>query len=158
MTPACRVLDFLRVGYTVHPYDRDPATTSFGEEAAAALGVDEDRIFKTLMTTLDTGELVVAIVPVSSMLDLKALAAAMGTKKASMATVEAAERSSGYVAGGISPFGQRTPRRTAIDEIATFSNTIFVSGGRRGLDIEVAPADLITVTASVVAPIAAPSS
>lgn len=156
MTPACRVLDSLGIEYTVHPYDHDPTVTSFGDEAAAALQVETDRIFKTLMATLDTGELIVAIVPVSAMLDLKALAAAMGTKKATMAAVDVAERSSGYVAGGISPFGQRTQRRTVLDEIATLSESIFVSGGRRGLDIEVSPDDLITVTSSTVAAIASP--
>ena len=141
MTPASRVLDAVGVEYTVHPYDHDPKAASFGQEAAQALGVEPDRVFKTLMAELDSGEFVVAIVPVSGMLDLKALAAHLGAKKASMAPVAAAERSSGYVAGGISPFGQRTQRRTIIDEIAFASDTIFVSGGRRGLDIEVSPDD-----------------
>lgn len=158
MTPACRVLDSLGVEYTLHPYEHDPNTPSYGDEAAAALGVEDDRIFKTLMATLDGSqggqELVVAIVPVSGKLDVKALAGAMGAKRAIMASVEVAERSSGYVAGGISPFGQRTPRRTAIDEIALLSDTIFVSGGRRGLDLELSPHDLIDCLSATVAPIA----
>ncbi len=150
MTPACRVLDASGVEYTVHPYDHDPNAVSFGEEAAAVLGVERDRVFKTLMAQLDAEELVVAIVPVSSMLDLKALAACMGSKKATMAPLKLAERSSGYVAGGISPFGQRNQRRTIIDEIAFASDTIFVSGGRRGLDIELYPDDLVRTLEAVV--------
>lgn len=151
MTPACRVLDANGVEYTIRTYEHDPATTNYGEEAAQALGVEAERVFKTLMATLDTGEMVVAIVPVSGMLNLKSLAAAMGSKKAKMASVEAAERSSGYVAGGISPFGQRTPRRTAVDEIAFASDTILVSGGRRGLDIELDPRALVSALDAVVA-------
>lgn len=153
MTPACRVLDASGVEYTVHPYDHDPNAASFGEEAAELLGVEHDRVFKTLMAELDTGELVVAIVPVSGMLDLKALAACMGSKKAAMAQVKVAERSSGYVAGGISPFGQRNQRRTIIDEVAFASDTVFVSGGRRGLDIELSPDDLVRTLEAVVGPI-----
>lgn len=150
MTPACRVLDAMGIAYTVHPYDHDPKAESFGEEAATVLGVEHDRVFKTLMAQLDEEELVVAIVPVSGMLDLKALASCMSAKKASMAALHVAERSSGYVAGGISPFGQRTQRRTIIDEIAFASDTIFVSGGRRGLDIELSPQDLVRTLGAVV--------
>lgn len=153
MTPACRVLDAIGVEYTLHPYEHDPNVSSFGEEAADVLGVEHDRVLKTLMAQLDDGELVVAVVPVSGMLDLKALAAAMGSKKASMAAVSVAERSSGYVAGGISPFGQRTSRRTVIDEIAFASDSIFVSGGRRGLDLELSPHDLVETLGALVAPI-----
>lgn len=153
MTPACRVLDAAGIEYTLWPYEHDPAAESFGEEAAHALGVETDRVFKTLMAALDTDELVVAIVPVSGMLDLKALASTFGSKKARMAPVAVAERSSGYVAGGISPFGQRSPRRTVIDEIAFASDTVFVSGGRRGLDLELRPADLVETLDAVVASI-----
>lgn len=150
MTPACRVLDAQNIEYTVHPYHHDPKAESFGEEAATVLGVEHDRVFKTLMAQLDEEELVVAIVPVSGMLDLKALASNMSAKKASMAALQVAERSSGYVAGGISPFGQRTQRRTIIDEVAFASDTIFVSGGRRGLDIELSPQDLVRTLGAVV--------
>jgi Cys-tRNA(Pro)/Cys-tRNA(Cys) deacylase len=151
MTPACRALDAAGIEYTLHPYEHDPSSTSYGDEAVAAIGVEPDRVFKTLMALLDTNELVVAIVPVSSMLDLKALASALGTKRATMAPVALAERSSGYVAGGISPFGQRTPRRTAIDEIALACDTVFVSGGRRGLDLELPPSQLISLLHATVA-------
>ena len=153
MTPACLALDAAGVSYDVHPYTHDPAASSYGHEAAVALGVEPDQVFKTLMAELDTGELVVAIVPVSTMLDLKKLASALGSKRAAMATVAKAERSSGYVAGGISPFGQRMPRRTAIDELAFASDAIFVSGGRRGLDISLRPEDLVATLDAVVSPI-----
>ncbi len=142
MTPACVALDRAGITYELHPYDHDPSTESYGLEAAVALGIDPERVFKTLMAVLDSGELVVAIVPVPSRLNLKRLAGAAGTKRASMADVADAERSSGYVAGGISPFGQRTRRRTFLDETADLHDTVFVSGGRRGLDLEVAPGDL----------------
>lgn len=155
MTPACLSLDAAGVQYTLHPYDHDPATSSYGDEAAVALGVEPDSVFKTLMAELDTGELVVAIVPVSGLLDLKKLAAVMGTKKASMAPLDAAERSSGYVAGGISPFGQRTQRRTAIDELALLCDEIFVSGGRRGLDVSLHPDALIDTLGALVGPLSA---
>jgi Cys-tRNA(Pro)/Cys-tRNA(Cys) deacylase len=151
MTPACLTLDAAGIDYELHPYTHDPAATSYGEEAAAALGVEADRVFKTLMAELDDGELVVAIVPVTCLLDLKSLAHSMGSKKAAMAAVHLAERSSGYVAGGISPFGQRTRRRTAIDEMALVHDTIFVSGGRRGLDLALAPDALVSLLDAVVA-------
>ncbi len=153
MTPACLALDAAGVSYELHPYTHDPAAESYGLEAVDALGVEPDQVFKTLMAELDTGELVVAVVPVSAMLDLKALASTLGTKKAAMADVAKAERSSGYVAGGISPFGQRTERRTVLDELAFASDTIFVSGGRRGLDLEIDPNDLIETLQAVTGPI-----
>lgn len=155
MTPACLALDAAGVVYELHPYSHDPAAESYGLEAADALGVEPDQVFKTLMAELDTGELVVAIVSVSTMLDLKRLAGAFGSKKAAMADVSKAERSSGYVAGGISPFGQRTPRRTVIDELAYASDEIFVSGGRRGLDLSLTPDDLVSTLDAVVAQISA---
>lgn len=151
MTPACRALDAVGVTYSLHPYAHDSAASSYGDEAAVALGVERDRVFKTLMAVLDTDELVVGIVPVSGMLDLRKLASTFDTKRATMAPVRDAERSSGYVAGGISPFGQRTQRRTAIDELAFAADTVFVSGGRRGLDLELAPADLVAVLGARVA-------
>lgn len=153
MTPACVALDRAGVVYKTHPYEHSPTAASYGLEAAELLGVEPDLVFKTLMASLDSGELVVAIVPVSEMLNLKAVAAAFGTKRAEMADVAVAERSSGYVAGGISPFGQRTSRRTALDESATVCDTIFVSGGKRGLDLEISPIAVVELLSAVVAPL-----
>lgn len=154
MTPACRALDAVGVNYTIHPYDHVSGAESYGLGAAAALGLEPALVFKTLMAELDTGEVVVAIVPVTRTLDLKALARAASVKRASMADVAAAERVSGYVAGGISPFGQRTRRATFLDTSAADHNTIYVSGGRRGLDLGVDPEDLIDVLDATLAPIA----
>ena len=153
MTPACLVLDAAGVEYDEHRYEHDPTNTAYGDEAAGALGVEPDQVFKTLMAELDTGELVVAVVPVIGMLDLKALAAACGTKKAAMASVELAERSSGYVAGGISPFGQRNQRRTILDETAFACDQIYVSGGRRGREVALSPDDFVLVLNALIAPI-----
>lgn len=142
------------VEHTAHPYEHDPSSTlGYGLEAAHALGVEPERVFKTLMAEVD-GELTVAVVPVTCTLDLKALAAARGRKKAQMAQVAVAERATGYVAGGISPLGQRHAHPTVIDESADLFGTIFVSGGRRGLDVELAPADLVRLTGAQVADIA----
>lgn len=153
-TPALVALAAAGVEHTAHPYEHDPSSTlGYGLEAAHALGVEPERVFKTLMAVVD-GELTVAIVPVTCTLDLKALAAACGKKKAQMAEVAAAERATGYVAGGISPLGQRTAHPTVIDESAVLFDTILVSGGRRGLDVELAPADLVRLTAATVADIA----
>lgn len=132
----------------------DPAVTDFGREAAEALGVDPDRVFKTLLADVD-GRLVVGIVPVTGKLDLKALAAAAGGKRAVMADPAFAERRTGYVVGGISPIGQKSAHPTVLDETAELWDTVFVSGGRRGLDLELAPGDLIRATSAVVADIAA---
>jgi Cys-tRNA(Pro)/Cys-tRNA(Cys) deacylase len=126
---------------------------SFGLEAAQALGVEPDRVFKTLLADVD-GALVVGVVPVTGMLDLKALAAAIGAKKAVMADPSTAERKTGYVVGGISPIGQKTALTTVIDETAELFDTVFVSGGKRGFDIELAPGDLVAVTRARFAPIA----
>jgi len=153
-TPGIAALVKARVPHTLHPYPHDPATTTFGDEAVAALGLDPHRVFKTLVAAVD-GRLVVAVVPVAGHLDLKALAAAVGGKKAAMAPVADAERSSGYVAGGISPLGQRKPLRTVVDRTATDHDTIWVSAGKRGLQVELAPADLIRVTGALVADVAA---
>jgi Cys-tRNA(Pro)/Cys-tRNA(Cys) deacylase len=150
MTPAVVALRAAGVAFTVHEYAHDPRSDSFGLEAAAELGLDPDRVYKTLMATAD-GALVVAVVPVSGMLDLKALARALGAAKAVMAEVRAAERATGYVAGGISPFGQKRQHPTVVDETVELWDTVYVSGGRRGLDVEIAPADLIEVTVAIVA-------
>jgi len=153
ITPATLALTAAGLPFTPHAYEHDASVTSFGLEAADALGLDPDRVFKTLMADVD-GRLVVAIVPVSGKLDLKALAAAAGGKKAVMADSRLAERRTGYVVGGISPIGQKTPHPTVLDETAELYDTVFVSGGRRGFDIELAPKDLIVVTDAIVAAIA----
>ena len=151
-TPATVALTKAGVPFTTHAYDHDPAAPSFGTEAAEALGVEPGRVFKTLVADVD-GRLTVAVVPVSGSLDLKALAHAAGGKKAAMADPAAAERSSGYVLGGISPLGQRRPLRTVVDASALEFPTVFCSAGRRGLEVELAPADLVRLTGAVTAPI-----
>lgn len=138
------------VAFTVHTYEHDPATASYGEEAASALGVEPGRVFKTLLADVD-GRLVVGVVPVSAQLDLKALAAAAGGKKAAMADPATAERATGYVIGGISPLGQKRRHPTVVDESAAEHGTVFVSGGKRGLEIELAPADLVVQTGATLA-------
>jgi Cys-tRNA(Pro)/Cys-tRNA(Cys) deacylase len=143
-TPATVALERAGVTFTVHAYDHDPRSTSYGLEAADALGLDPDRVFKTLLADVD-GELVVAVVPVSGQLDLKALAAALGGKRAAMADPAVAERATGYVVGGISPIGQRKRLRTVVDETAVTRPAVYVSGGRRGVDLGLDPADLVRV-------------
>jgi len=156
MTPAVLALRSAGVDFRVHEYAHDPRAQekgqSFGLEAAAELGLDPDRVYKTLLASAD-GRLVVAVVPVSGRLDLKALARAVGAAKAAMADVRDAERATGYVAGGISPFGQKRPHPTVVDETVELWESVYVSGGRRGLDVEIAPADLIEVTGAIVADI-----
>ena len=144
-TPAIAALARAGIVHTLHPYHHDPRSTAFGDEAVAALGLDPFRVFKTLVAQVDQA-LVVGVVPVGAQLDLKALAAAAGGKKAAMAAVAAAERSSGYVAGGISPLGQRKRLTTVVDGSARSFPTVFVSAGRRGLQVELAPDDLIAAT------------
>ncbi|MFF3247905.1 Cys-tRNA(Pro) deacylase [Streptomyces sp. NPDC002870] len=151
-TPATVALTAAGTDFTVHAYDHDPASPSYGEEAAQALGVCPDRVFKTLVADVD-GELTVAIVPVAGQLDLKALASAVGAKRATMADPAAAERTTGYVRGGISPLGQRKPLRTVLDASASQHPTICVSAGRRGLEVELSPSDLAALTSAVLAPI-----
>jgi Cys-tRNA(Pro)/Cys-tRNA(Cys) deacylase len=140
------------VTHTVHSYGHDPRSGSYGLEAAEALGVPAGQVFKTLIAEVD-GTLTVAVVPVDRPLDLKALAAAAGGKRARMAELAAAERATGYVAGGISPLGQRQRLPVVIDSSATGFGTVFCSAGRRGLEIELAPADLVRAAGAVVAPI-----
>ncbi len=153
-TPGTALLTKQRVPHTLHAYDHDPRHASYGLEAAEALNLDPARVFKTLLAEVD-GSLTVGIVPVTAQLDLKALAAAVGGKKARMAEVAAAERATGYVAGGISPLGQRKRLPTVLDSSAEGFETMFCSAGRRGLEVELAPADLVKLTSAVVAPIAA---
>jgi Cys-tRNA(Pro)/Cys-tRNA(Cys) deacylase len=152
-TPATVALTAAGVTYTVHAYEHDPAHPSYGEEAAEAMGVSPDRVFKTLVADVD-GNLVVAVVPVAGSLDLKALATAVGGKRAAMADPAAAERTTGYVRGGISPLGQRRGLPTVLDSSARLHTTICVSAGRRGLEVELPPTDLARLTEAVHAPIA----
>ncbi|GGL84726.1 Cys-tRNA(Pro)/Cys-tRNA(Cys) deacylase [Streptomyces fumigatiscleroticus] len=151
-TPATVALTEAGVAYTVHSYDHDPSHPSYGEEAAEAMGVSPERVFKTLVAEVD-GRLTVAVVPVAGQLDLKALASAAGGKRAAMADPALAERTTGYVRGGISPLGQRKRLPTVLDASASAHATICVSAGRRGLEVELAPADLARLTDAVLAPI-----
>ncbi|MEU9096137.1 Cys-tRNA(Pro) deacylase [Streptomyces sp. NPDC048361] len=151
-TPATVALTAAGTAFTVHAYEHDPASASYGEEAAQALGVSAERVFKTLVADVD-GELTVAVVPVAGSLDLKALASAVGGKRAAMADPAAAERTTGYVRGGISPLGQRKKLRTVLDDSASAHATICVSAGRRGLEVELSPADLAALTGALLAPI-----
>ncbi|GAB3265413.1 Cys-tRNA(Pro) deacylase [Nocardioides dilutus] len=152
MTPAVNALTTANVTFTLHEYGHDRTAESYGHEAAEKLGVEADRVFKTLLASLD-GRLVVGIVPVTALLDLKALARAFGGSRAEMAEVKAAERATGYVAGGISPFGQKRAHPTVVDETVHLWETVYVSGGRRGLDVEIAPDDLVEVTGAIVSDI-----
>jgi Cys-tRNA(Pro)/Cys-tRNA(Cys) deacylase len=141
----------------MHEYAHDPRHDSYGLEASNALGVPPDRVFKTLIAEVD-GNMVTAVVPVGGELDLKALAAAVGGKKATMADVTAAERATGYVAGGISPLGQRKRLPVVLDASALDHATMFCSAGRRGLEIELAPGDLVRAASATVAGIGRPRS
>lgn len=152
-TPATVALTRAGVPFTSHTYDHDPAAPSYGLEAAEVLGLDPDQVFKTLFVEVD-GRLVVGIVPVSRQLDLKAVAAAVGGKKATMADPAAAERATGYVVGGISPLGQKRAHPTVLDESALAYDTVYVSGGRRGLDLGLSPQDLVRLTSATTAAIA----
>jgi Cys-tRNA(Pro)/Cys-tRNA(Cys) deacylase len=151
-TAATALLTRQGIAHTVHTYAHDPRAESYGAEAAEALGVASGRVFKTLVADVD-GALAVGVVPVAAQLDLKALAAAVGGKKAAMADVAAAQRATGYVAGGISPVGQRRRLPVVIDATALDFPTVFCSGGRRGLEIELAPGDLVRAANATVAPI-----
>jgi len=147
-TPAITLLEKQGVSFTLHEYAHDPRAESYGEEAAVVLGLEADRVFKTLVVDVD-GALTVALVPVTTQLDLRSLG-----KRVAMADVRMAERTTGYVAGGISPLGQRKPLPTVIDETAELWDTIYVSAGRRGLELELAPRDLAALTDGRFAPIA----
>ncbi|MEV7996231.1 Cys-tRNA(Pro) deacylase [Streptomyces sp. NPDC086077] len=151
-TPATVALTAAGVDFTLHSYDHDPSHPSYGEEAAQAMGVSPDRVFKTLVADVD-GTLTVAVVPVAGTLDLKALAAAVGGKRAAMADPALAERTTGYVRGGISPLGQRKKLATVLDGSAAPHATICVSAGRRGLEVELSPQDLAGLTEATLAPI-----
>ena len=153
MTPAIRTLEAAGVAFSIHEYERGESLHDFGREAAEKLGLDPDQVFKTLLVTVDGGQ-AVAIVPVSCKLGLKAIGKALGGKHVEMCDPGVAERITGYVRGGISPFGQKRQLPTVVDETAVLFDEIYVSGGRRGLDIGVAPGDLVSVLGAVVADIA----
>ncbi len=154
MTPAIRELDTAGVAYAVHEYERGDSLHDFGIEAADLLGLDPEQVFKTLLVDVDEGQ-AVAIVPVSGRLGLKAVGRALGAKRVAMCDPAIAERITGYVRGGISPFGQKRRLPTVIDEMATIFDTIYVSGGKRGVDLSLAPGDLIELLDATVADIAA---
>jgi Cys-tRNA(Pro)/Cys-tRNA(Cys) deacylase len=152
-TPATALLTREKIAFTLHPYEHDPRAQAFGEEAAAALGVAPERIFKTLIAAVD-GKLACAVVPVAARLDLKAFAAALGGKRAELAEPAAAARATGYVVGGISPIGQKSRLRVVVDASAEAFETVYVSAGKRGLQVQLAPADLVRAAGALVARIA----
>lgn len=148
MTPAITQAKKAKIRFRVHEYEHDPAAGAYGLEAAQKLGLDPKRVFKTLVASADGKELVVAVVPVAQHLDMKLLAKAVGAKKAAMAEARAVERTTGYVLGGVSPLGQKKRLKTVIDRSAQDHETIFVSAGRRGMDMELSPADLAALTSA----------
>ncbi|MBB5077158.1 Cys-tRNA(Pro) deacylase [Nonomuraea endophytica] len=152
-TPATVALAKAEADFTLHPYEHDANAQAYGEEAADALGLPYEQIFKTLVAEVESG-LAVAVVPVAGKLDLKAFAAALGSKRAAMADAAKVERVTGYVVGGISPLGQRRQLPTVVDESALGFETIYFSAGRRGLQIETAPGNLVGLTRATTAPIA----
>lgn len=154
MTPAIIATKKAGIAHRIHEYAHDPNAESYGLEAADKLGVDPGRVFKTLVAELDDGRLAVGIVPVATSLNLKSLAAALGAKRAAMADMAKAERTTGYVAGGISPIGQKKRLPTVLDASAASYDTIYVSAGRRGLEIELVPNDLLQLTGGKLAEIA----
>jgi Cys-tRNA(Pro)/Cys-tRNA(Cys) deacylase len=155
-TPATALLTKQKVPFTLHPYDHDPRAQAYGDEAAAALGIEPARIFKTLIAAVD-GKLACAVVPVAAPLALKAFAAALGGKRAELADPAAAARATGYVVGGISPIGQKSRLRVVVDASVDGFETVYVSAGKRGLQVELAPADLLAAAGASVARIAAAS-
>lgn len=153
MTPCINVAKKAAIAHRIHEYRHDPTVQSYGLEAAEMLGVAQERVFKTLVVALDAGTLAVGVLPVSAMLSMKQLAKAAGVKKAEMADKPTAERATGYVLGGISPLGQKKRLKTFIDGSAAGHATIFVSAGRRGLEIELSPHDLKRLTGGIFADI-----
>ena len=150
MTPAVIAIKKAKISYQLHEYQHDPSSESYGEEAAMLLGLEESRVFKTLLVAMegDQKSLAVAVVPVARMLNLKAMASVLKVKKVAMANAAAAERSTGYVLGGISPIGQKKALPTVIDNTAIAFTTLFISGGRRGLEIEMSASDLAELTSA----------
>jgi Cys-tRNA(Pro)/Cys-tRNA(Cys) deacylase len=156
MTPAINLLRKLAITHRVLTYAHDAGTTAYGDEAVHQLGLDPAQVFKTLLASTEKHELLVAIVPVSGTLDLKALADAAGCRKCEMADVAVAQRATGYLVGGISPLGQKKKHRTFVDASAQALPTMHVSAGRRGLEVALAPGDLVALTEGQVAHIARP--
>lgn len=146
MTPAIKALEKAKVGFSVHQYEHDSNAPSYGLEASEKLGVATEKVFKTLVTNLDSGDLVVAIIPVDQKLNLKAVAKASKAKKAKMADPLDVERATGYVLGGVSPLGQKKRLKTLLDESAKAQSTIYISAGRRGLEVELSATDLLKIT------------
>lgn len=146
MTPGIDTARKAKVSHSIHEYSHDPSSESYGSEAAEKMGVDPRRVFKTLVVSIDGKELAVGVVPVTAMLSMKRIAKAAGGKKATMADPAEVQRTTGYVLGGVSPLGQKKRLKTFIDESAAGFDTLFVSAGRRGLEIELAPADLQKLT------------
>ncbi len=153
MTPGILAAQRARVAFTVHEYEHDPAAESYGNEAVEKTGANPDQVFKTLVVSLDGKDLAVAVVPVSAMLSLKLIARAAGAKKAAMADKQLVQRTTGYVLGGVSPLGQKKRLKTFIDDLARNFATLFVSAGKRGLEIELAPEDLSRLTGATFAPL-----
>lgn len=148
MTPAIDLLISAQVPHTVHAYQHSPSTPSYGLEACQQLELSPQQVFKTLLVELSNEQLVVNVLPVANQLDLKAVARALGTKKARMADKQKVQRTSGYLLGGVSPLAQKKSLRTLLDETAQLFDSIYISAGRRGLEIEIAPADLLKITAA----------
>jgi len=146
MTPGINVAKRYKISYKIHEYTHEDSSESYGLEAAEKLGVPEERIFKTLVVNIDNRELVVGIIPVLSKLSMKLIAKTLGAKKATMANKTDVERSTGYILGGVSPLGQKKALKTIINLSAKNHETIFVSAGRRGLEIELSPVDLTKLT------------
>ncbi len=153
MTPAIQEMKKNRIPFTLHEYDHDPKVRAYGEEASEKLGVVPDQLFKTLVVSTDNRGLAVGVVPVSGQLDLKAIAKALKAKKAAMAEKKQVERSTGYISGGISPMGQKKQLPTIIDASALDLDIIFVSAGRRGLQVSLSPRDLAHLTRAIFHPV-----
>ncbi|NLY14234.1 MAG: Cys-tRNA(Pro) deacylase [Gammaproteobacteria bacterium] len=154
MTPAINLLQKQRIAHTVHSYNHDPRSASYGLEAAEKLGLAPERVFKTLLACTETGELLVAVLPVHTQLNLKALASHAGVKKAEMADPQQAQRATGYLVGGISALAQKKKLRTFLDRSAEQLTTLHISAGRRGLEVELSAADLLLLTQGQYADIA----
>ena len=158
MTPAINEAKKQKIQFKIHQYSHNPGHSSYGMEAAESLSINAARVFKTLVLQIDNDKLAVGIVPVAGKLNMKHLAKAAGGKKAAMANADLVQRATGYVLGGVSPLGQKKKLPTVIDASATNHETIFISGGRRGLEIELSPEDLCRLTSGIFAPIGQASS